>query len=148
MDKHLSSNSLYLPIQFAYCKFHLTKQALLANHMNITVMATAIMFLGISAAFDTDDCTILLHHQDSRALIWHHLCSTKIVESYIQHHNQCLCVTSFLPWQTSTVECSRAPALAHSSLHTICMLKTILNTTCMLTILKSSVLSTICYKLL
>jgi Reverse transcriptase (RNA-dependent DNA polymerase) len=66
IDEHLSFNSLYLPLQSAYRKFHSTETALLAIHNDIiTAMdhgkVTALVLLDLSAAFDTVDHVVLVH---------------------------------------------------------------------------------------
>ena len=78
LDKHLSTNSLYNTFQSAYTKFHSTETALLALYDHLVRATTrqhitCLCLLDMSAAFDTNDHSILL----DRLTRW--FCITDIV---------------------------------------------------------------------
>ena len=65
LHQHISSNNLYPPLQSAYRKNHRTENALLKVCNDILLnmnnqKVTPLVFLGLSAAFDTIDHSVLL----------------------------------------------------------------------------------------
>ena len=70
LNLHLSDNSLFLPYQSAYRRFHSTETALLKINNDIACSldrgeVTGLILLDLSAAFDTIDHSILLHRLQS-----------------------------------------------------------------------------------
>jgi hypothetical protein len=107
MEEHLSSNSLFLPLQSAYRKFHSTETALLAVHNNIiTAMdqgkVTALLLLDLSAAFDTVDHAILIHRLEN----WFGITGVALnwFKSYLQNRTQSVSIHGLLS-KTANLDC-------------------------------------------